>query len=437
MKSNIIKKLSASLFSFTLLFNSTGLVSFASNNEDVKSYLVSDVDVIGKTSVNTSVYGYDLEDNMTVNSPIIDEVTIEDSRIAVSGYIDSNDTSTYFNLSGRVYKTYDGNIVCDAYDESDKYDVVFLCLEKTQQYNDYVLYRDSPIALQNEIGDYGLKIYLMKKGTRDISILEDVDITIDNANQLLEELEETEYSNLNWFTNCFEPVTDDVASPLSDVTHNYYVYYDSDLYWFGSVYARLGLTLTATNNTPAVGTTGTTLFTANLNHNYNVDASNPSYNNPLRAEGYFRVENIGVEATIGQGYYLQNIAWNGEGASSLSASLSLSAYIGISGRYGGASISISPTTVSFQKNNWCNLVTNYVNNNTVPRRASTTFTNLKIATPSHYASFNAYVTNDSYVSSKFKCYQTYWTFDITKKNAWLGYSTDKSGEHLYCTSYFN
>ena len=377
MKSNIFKKLSASLFSFTLLFNSTGLVSFASNNEDVKSYLVSDVDVIGKTSVNTSVYGYDLEDNMTVNSPIIDEVTIEDSRIAVSGYIDSNDTSTYFNLSGRVYKTYDGNIVCDAYDESDKYDVVFLCLEKTQQYNDYVLYRDSPIALQNEIGDYGLKIYLMKKGTRDISILEDVDITIDNANQLLEELEETEYSNLNWFTNCFEPVTDDVASPLSDVTHNYYVYYDSDLYWFGSVYARLGLTLTATNNTPAVGTTGTTLFTANLNHNYNVDASNPSYNNPLRAEGYFRVENIGVEATIGQGYYLQNIAWNGEGASSLSASLSLSAYIGISGRYGGASISISPTTVSFQKNNWCNLVTNYVNNNTVPRRASTTFTNLK------------------------------------------------------------
>ena len=102
MKSNIFKKLSASLFSFTLLFNSTGLVSFASNNEDVKSYLVSDVDVIGKTSVNTSVYGYDLEDNMTVNSPIIDEVTIEDSRIAVSGYIDSNDTSTYFNLSGRV-----------------------------------------------------------------------------------------------------------------------------------------------------------------------------------------------------------------------------------------------------------------------------------------------------------------------------------------------
>lgn len=418
-----------------------GSISASANDDNCSiCYSVNNVNMLGKTNIDTSIYGYDLEDNMIENTPELNKIQIVDNEITVNGCVDAENKNTDFNLIGTVYKTNDGNIVCDAYDSTNKYDVIFLCLERTQEHNDYVLYRDTPELLSETIGDYGLKIYLMKKGTRDISILEDVNVTIDNQNQLLTNIEQTEYSNLNWFTKCFEPINDDnndVPTPISAITQTTYTYCDSELYWFGSTTVELGVVLTATNNTPNVGSTGSTLFTSNLNHDYFVYSTNPSYNQPARASGHFRIENIRAEGTIGQGYYLQQIAWNGNGENSISF-VSLSAYIGLSGRFGGASISPSFEVISFEKDNWYNLVNNFVSPTSVPRMASTSYTNLIISTPNHYASFNAMVTNDNLVptSDKFKCYQTIWTFDITKKGLW-GYSPDKYNQQLYCTSYFN
>lgn len=423
-----IKKLLTCTLSMLMLFNVTSFYVSAESGEEI---LLNEL--VGKTKFNSSIYGYDLEDNMIVESPDVGSFTINDDIVNVSGFVDTTDSNTSFNLVGTAFKTYDNNIVCNVVDTTNKYDVIFLCLEKKQEHNDYILYRNSSEDIEEYMGDYGLKIYLMRKGTRDISILEDLDVQIPDLSSTLVDLEETEYSNLNWFTYCFEPIPEESASVMpTNVTTTRYTYWDSDTYFFGSVTASLGIKLTATNDTPNVS--NTTNFTSKLEHEYLVNASDSSYNNPLRAAGYFRVEDIGIEATVGQGYYLQQVRWNASGASTISSSKSLNLSIG----YGLAGYTVSATTRSFKKENWLNLVNSecvYYSN--MPRHANTEYDDLIISTPSHYADFSAIVVNIPEYTDKFKCYQTKWTFDITKKNFWAGYSTVKSNQYLYCTSYFS
>ena len=383
---------------------------------------------IGKTNINTSVYGYDLEDNMVEETPNVSSFTIQGSNVNVSGYVNENDLNTAFNLTGAAYKTFDNNIVCNVIDTTGNYDVLFLCLEKGQENNDYILYRNAGNGVK---GDYGLKVYLMKKGTRDISIIEDTNVEIINVQNILDNLEETDYSNLNWFTSCFEPIPE--VEP-ANVTKKEYQFIDTEVYYFGSVQVKLGVILTATNDTPTVSNQAS--FTSKLQHSYYVYSTNPSYNQPARAEGYFRVENINISSTVGQGYYIQQIHWNGAGATTLSASLSLNAYIGYGSIFGG-NITLSSSPKSFKKDNWLNLIDRDATDYNRPRRADTKYTNLIISTPSHYADFSATITNATNATDKFKCYQTIWSFDITKKNSWAGYSSYKTNQSVTCTSYFS
>lgn len=248
---------------------------------------------------------------------------------------------------------------------------------------------------------------------------------------ILSFLNETDYSNLNWFTSCFEPVPE--VQP-ANVTKAEYKFIDTETYYFGSVQVKLGVILTATNDTPTVSNQAS--FTSKLQHSYYVYSTNPSYTQPARAAGYFRVENVNISSAVGQGYYIQQIRWNGSGETTLSSSLSLNAYIGYGSVLGG-NVTLSSTPKSFKKDNWLNLIDSSCTNNNMPRRADTKFDNLIISTPSHYADFSATITNATNVTNKFKCYQTIWSFDITKKNMWAGYSSYKTNQSVTCTSYFS
>lgn len=118
----------------------------------------------------------------------------------------------------------------------------------------------------------------------------------------------------------------------------------------------------------------------------------------------------------------------------MSATQNLSISIG----YGLAGYTISSNTKTFKKENWVNLVgSEAVYYSNMPRYASTKYTNLIIGSPSSYADFAVTVVNIPEYTNKFKCYQTKWTFNITKRNSSLGYDTKKSNQELYCTSYFN
>ena len=387
--------------------------------------------LIAKTNYNTSIYGTDLEENMVEEKPIITSFSIDNNIISVSGAVDSTDNTTHFCLEGQAYKTFDNNIVCNVTDTTNTYDVIFLCLEKKQEYNDYLLYRNSESDVTNLMGNYGLKIYLMKKGTRNISIIEDLSIDISNVDNILASLYETDYSNLNWFTNCFEPVPE--AIPYN-VTTREYQFIDSVTYYFGTVAVKLGIILEATNDTPTISNQAS--FTSKLEHSYYVYSDNPSYNQPARAEGYFRVENLNIETGIGQGYYIQQVHWNGAGDTSSAISGTLNLYIGYGSVVGG-NITFSSAYKTFNRDNWLNLIDSSCNSNNMPRQVKTEYDGLIISTPSHYADFSATIINSTNAPDKYKCYQTIWKFDITKKGTWGNYSSYRTNQSLTCTSYFS
>lgn len=397
--------------------------------------------LMGKTNCNVSLYGDDLEDNMVTNAPVISQFRINDNMIMVNGLVNSWDNNTSFCLQGKVYKTYDGNIVCNASDTTGKYDVLFLCLEKKSDYNDYILLRDREDEQYDLKGDYGLKIYLLRKGTREISILEDTDVKVSNINRILVNAEETDYSCMNWFTNCFIPISSDTnaedsVSPLSVITTGNFTYWDTEVYAIGSDRIYLGLQILATNTTPPVY--DQTTFSCKIEYNPIADSTNPAYANPQRAADMFRVHNIGVVFMIGQGYFLQEAAWGAYGCTTPSLNPSLS--FGISLSYGvvGGSISVQPSyyvpVTLGALTDLCGYGSSYPYS--MPRRAQTFYSGLAFANTGDEASLSVRITNIPEISDKFACYQTEWTFDIHKKGAWSGYSYSLS-DHVYCTSYFN
>lgn len=401
---------------------------FAQSQETNVVTITTSSSLKAKTSLDTSIYGYDLEDNMINEQPIIDSFYITCSLVNVHGFVNNLNLDTEFSLVGTVYKTFDNNLFCEVKDASGNYDVVFTCLEKKQQHNDYVLLRNVDESTIYK-GDYGLKIYLMKKGTRDISIIEDENIVIDYLDEILLNCDETEYSNLNWFANCFEPIPENNELPFSTTTKEY-TYWDTDTYYFGTVWAKMGFKLSSTLDTPSLPNS----FGTKLEFEWIVDASDPAYNNPYRADGYFKVQNIRAESLIGQGNYLQSIMWNGQGATTLSASLSLSLYIGYGSILGGSvSYTTSPTT--FPKANWLYLIDSNCSDTVKPRQAKTTYTSLVLSKPTHYADLLVDPVSMS-TNSSFNYYQTLWTFDVYKKSSSTSYNLNKSNQTLTSGSYF-
>lgn len=402
---------------------------FADNGESIA---VSGLE--GKTGINVSVCGDDLEKNMVDEAPLVTSFTFAGNAVNVCGCVDLNDKNTEFSLSGTAYRTYDNNIVVDAADTNNKYDVVFLCLEKKQEYNDYILHRDDLRSISDQMGEYGLKIYLMEKGTRNISIMEDLDVEIPNIYSILSVLDETGYSKLNWFENCFAPITDseDNIEPYA-VTHGEYTYW-GDAYFIGSgVRIQMGIKVKGTNDAPAF--TNKTSITSKMEIEYLIKASDPAYNNPARAEDEYQITNIKIKSSIGQGYYLQRVMWNGSGIGSISVGSSLSLSVGISKGAFGADISFSPNLRDFKKENWVNLVNSECDGNLkMPRVAETKYDNITLRHLDHYLDFCADVVNNTNISEKFKAYSVCWTFDVQQKGLW-GYSSVEKSKEMICVNW--
>lgn len=210
---------------------------------------------MGKVKYNVSEYGDDLEIDLIDIKPIITDFNLSNNSVQIKGQADLYDDDTTFCIEGAVFKTYDGNIVCETCDKNGNFDVLFLCLERNCQYNDYILHRGN-IDVNDLKGAYGLKLYLMKKGTRDIYLLEDINVGVENSDNLLNTLPEIDYSSLNWFVNCFTPiqilVSDNEVSTLSELTTNTYTFTDTEVYAIGSDRIYLGFVLYATNIPPLI-----------------------------------------------------------------------------------------------------------------------------------------------------------------------------------------
>ena len=397
--------------------------------------------LLGKTNYNVSIYGDDLEDNMVTNKPVINEFRIYKNKAIVNGFVDSDNIDTRFCLQGEVYRTYNDHIVCFANDTTGKYDVMFLCLEKKKDYNDYILLRKSGDKQYDQRGDYGLKIYLLRNGTREISILEDTNIIVSNVNKILSQVEETDYSSMNWFTNCFKPLSssnngNDSVSPSSELTQGTFTYWDTDVYAIGSDLIYLGFQIIATNTTPPVS--GQTTFSCIIQYYPLASSTNPAYAEPQRAADMFRVNNIGVISVIGQGYFLQQASWGAYGYTTPSLNLSLNFEISLSSGVLGGSISAQP---SYDVPVYFGAMEDLVKNGSsypysMPRKAQTLYSGLSFANTNDEASLSVVVTDIPVISSKTDIFQIEWTFDIYKKNAWGIYSYSSS-DHVYCTSYFN
>lgn len=431
-----MKKFISMVLVLTMLLNFSCLCAA---DGDVIS--IQSVSLLGKMKHSASEYGDDLEIGLVNIEPTIGEFSFAGDEVWVNGQADFDDTGSSFNIVGTAFKTYDNHIVCDAYDSSGNFDVLFLCVEKRCQYNDYILYRNHN-GINDLKGDYGFKLYLMKKGTRDIYLLEDPDVVIPNCDYLLSNLTETGYSSLNWFVNCFSPIQiliddGDGILPASELTTNTYTFTDTEIYAIGSDRIYLGFVLYATNVTPAL--TSQTTFSSGVSYSPTATSTNPAYANPQRAADMFRVSDIGVTALIGQGNYLQSISWGAAGTEAPSLNSSISFGVTLSAGAFGVTLDFSPSyympitigsTATICNNSNCSYP------NRMPRKAQTTYTGLTFINEGDNASLNTVATKIAEATDVFDCYQTNWTFNIYRKNSSGYYAFLQSG-NLYCTSYFN
>lgn len=401
---------------------------------------IESISLLGKVKYNVSKYGDDLETNLIDIKPIITDFNLSNNSVQIKGQADLYNGNTMFYIEGSVFKTYDNNIVCEACDKNGNFDVLFLCLERNCQYNDYILHRGS-INVNDLKGVYGLKLYLMKKGTRDIYLLEDINISVENSDNLLNNLPEIDYSSLNWFVNCFAPiqilVSDDEVSPLSEFTANTYTFTDTEVYAIGSDRIYLGFVLCATNVTPALSSQ--TTFSSGVSYTPTATSTNPAYANSQRAADMFRVSDIEVTALIGQGNYLQSISWGAAGTEAPSLNSSISFGITLSAGVYGVSLNSSPSyytpitigsTASICNSGSCS----YPNN--MPRKAQAMYSGLTFINEGDNASLNVIANKITEATDFFDCYQTNWSFNIYRKNS-LGYYALLQSGNVYCTSYFN
>ncbi|WP_144026024.1 MULTISPECIES: hypothetical protein [Paenibacillus] len=345
----LMKSLSIFLLVFTLMNTSIVFGSDSTNHEinlNAKSYTA---DVLGENPSH---------DTLKNSEVVLSNIQLSQTNVSVVGDVYSNGvTKSSFNLTGKLTRSeYPGKLVGDLIDTDNNYEVIYLGIEKRPEEN-IGFFDDSN-------GKTTLKIYLLEKGTKNLTVYEDSDITqridVEALFNDSKNYELAKHENEFWYGKVFKPAsaktstgfsTLALASGHSDVTHTL-------SYNIGGLIIYEDITLRAYIEGPTAldnsGGTFTTKFYVLSESTHSTDY--PSANSSQTNFTIGSATPTKIEAYTEPGDYFRYVQWDGSYYQSGSLNFTVK-----------VSYKIPGTWVSFS--------TGYTNAETFPSKSLKTFDN--------------------------------------------------------------
>ncbi|MED1789037.1 hypothetical protein P4V47_16355 [Brevibacillus laterosporus] len=184
---------------------------------DIKPVLSKEkyFDYEAKTFFNLDDKGEKLDtDNFTKSSISLENIKIKKNRAVIKGSVAYNEMESLpFELEGEIFKGKNSNqlIVGKLEDKLDNFDVILFSIDRSPQ-GSIILdkeIKENVIANSEDLSL--LKIYLLKKDSRDFTVLETRDIELFNVDKIfdgVDELEKADHIDEFWYSKILAPETE-------------------------------------------------------------------------------------------------------------------------------------------------------------------------------------------------------------------------------------
>lgn len=418
----LLKCLSISFLLLVFTITNTSVV-FGSDKSENRNELNS------KTYPTEVLGSKSSRDTIENTSIVLKDVLLSQSKVSVVGDVYSTGVIKSFNLTGKLTKAeYPGKLIGDVVDNTNNFEVIYLGIEKNPENN--------ITFFGNKKGKTTLKIYLLEKDTKNLTVYEDTDITnridvdaIFNSN----DYELANHENEFWYGKVFKPVSAEtstgfstlaLASGHSDATHTL-------SYNIGGLIIYEDITLRAYIEGPTAldnsGGTFTTKFYVLSEGTHSTDY--PSANSSQTNFTIGSATPTKIEAYTEPGDYFRYVQWDGSYYQSGSLNFTVK-----------VSYKIPGTLVSFS--------TGYTSSQTFPSKSLKTFdnsgTNKARIAAVEYAkgmqlkdvgnTFDTIFAVGHYDTNKSKKLNIRWTYDVFNSQNYLAFGTQTKNMYFTYTS---
>lgn len=194
--------------SFALLVTIGAIMPNVQASASNQVLISSSTEVEGKTYLDLDPKGKDLnEDNYEETTVSIEKMEVKRSKITIEGALSYDDEESTFSLSGELKSGNKSNriLVGNLEDKNDNFDVIHFSIDSE---NDRTITLDKKkgekVKKNNEVL---LKLYLMKKGTRDFTVIEVENPKFIDSKlfKVTDKLESAEHRDQYWYSKILEP----------------------------------------------------------------------------------------------------------------------------------------------------------------------------------------------------------------------------------------
>ncbi len=400
----------------TILF--IGSINVHAQENEGNDFLCSQVTVEGIKNDNLSLDGKNLHLNSEKSFLNIDSFQVSGDNVSFSGSIEDRGA---FHIIGKVYQAADHNgyYIVKGTDAGQNYDVLQIMFEKLG--GETTLFTGN--ISQKDNHNYVLRIYMMKKNTRQIYLYEyfcDLD-GLSGENVI-------DPTAIMWFRDIVEPEVDNSVMPYAETYREIVVDSIAETFWMGNCWVKAGYKVYATtvvsDGYRHGGTHSSTLKFERL-----IDSNGAAYRDPELA-GY-RVENAVCELEVKDGYYITEHGWSFKAAPVVSTTSSLYFNIGYGMKGASVNWSLGIERVNVDAGQFI-ATPDYIN--PYPKIISSDVFPSSLSNEDHYYTVKISTGDIENCSTFDDTLYVKWTFDIYQKNDWGIYkefAKDISGSYHY------
>ncbi len=391
-----------------------GSINVHAQENEENDFLCSQVTVEGIKNENLSLDGKNLHLNSEKSFLNIDSFQVTGDNASFSGSIEDRDA---FHIIGKVYQAadHDGYYIVKGTDASQNYDVLQIMFEKLG--GETTLFTGN--ISQKDNHNYVLRIYLMKKNTRQIYLYEyfcDLD-GLSGENVI-------DPAAIMWFKDIVEPeVVTDLPSCLSfgDTKEEVVIDYMAEKFWMGDCWVKVGYKVYVVTVVDGGYRDGGEVDTK-LKFERIAESSGAAYRDPGLA-GY-RIQNAACEFEVKDGYFMKSLLWSGKANSTISNDVSI--YFNIGFGMKGASVNLS---AGLQKvsGTYGNYIPLPEPGNLYPKTVSSEKFPSNLSTETHYYGAKVQTVCLAECPNYIDEITVKWTFDVYEKNTWGFFVEQKNG----------
>lgn len=187
--------------------------------------LVSEsINLVGKTYLDLDAKGKDLEkDNYEETTISVKDFTVKDKLIRLKGEVTYNDKSIPFDFEGELLKgrKSDNVLIGKLEDRDENFDVIHFSIDN--EHENTISLDKTKVKTAQKDSDVLLKLYLLKKGTRDFTVIEELDPTFIDRDIFKDakKLEKADHIEQFWYSKIIKPeieIVDEIDDSYEEST---------------------------------------------------------------------------------------------------------------------------------------------------------------------------------------------------------------------------